>query len=138
MQQWWWKMKAALARFMVGRHGVDQLTLALLYGGIALNLLSLIPFLRGLSLVALAMMVFGVYRVYSRNNVKRYQDNAWFLKLFGELPNKVRQGFTRMKNRRKYLYFDCPQCHAKLRLPRGAGDVTVTCGRCGHRVKKKA
>ncbi len=138
MQQWWWKVKAALSRFMIGRHGVDQLSLALLYLGIALNLLALIPYLGGLTLAALAVIIFAVYRVYSKNNAKRYRENAWFLQRFGDVPRKARQLFTRLKNRRKYLYFDCPQCHAKLRLPRGAGNVTVTCGRCGHKVEKKA
>lgn len=138
MQGFWWKVKAAISRFMIGRHGVDQLTLALLYVGIALNLLAMIPYMGILTLISMAMMIFAIYRVYSKNNAKRYRENAWFLKTFGGLPAKVRQGWSRLKNRRKYLYFDCPQCHAKLRLPRGAGDVTVTCGQCGHRINKKA
>lgn len=117
---------------------MDQLTLALLYTGIALNLLALIPYMGFLSAVSLAMMIFAIYRVYSKNNLKRYKENAWFLKRFGGLPTKLRQGFVRLKNQRKYLYFECPDCHAKLRLPRGVGQVTITCGQCGRAIHKKA
>ena len=50
----------------------------------------------------------------------------------------VRQFIVRLKNIRKYKYFKCPQCHARLRLPRKVGEVTVTCGKCRHAFKQKA
>ena len=43
-----------------------------------------------------------------------------------------------LKNMRKYKYFKCPECHARLRLPRKVGEVTVTCGKCHHAFKQKA
>ena len=50
----------------------------------------------------------------------------------------IRQFINRLRNIRKYKYFKCPQCHARLRLPRKVGEVTVTCGKCRHAFKKKA
>ena len=50
----------------------------------------------------------------------------------------VRQFINRVKNLRKYKYFKCPECHARLRLPRKVGEVTVTCGKCRHAFKQKA
>jgi transcription elongation factor Elf1 len=39
---------------------------------------------------------------------------------------------------KKYKYFKCPECKSWLRLPRGVGEVTVTCGKCRHAFKQKA
>ena len=43
-----------------------------------------------------------------------------------------------MKNIKQYKYFTCPKCKSRLKLPRGVGEVTVTCGKCGEKIKKKA
>lgn len=132
------KLRAGLTRFMTGRHGADQLTLALIYTALALNLLAMIPYLGLLSLLSTTCLVFAVYRTFSKNNARRYAENAWFLRKFGGIPARVKQSFIRAKNMRKFAYFDCPQCHAKLRLPRGVGEVTVTCGKCKHAFRKSA
>ncbi|MEG2860355.1 MAG: hypothetical protein RSA12_10720 [Clostridia bacterium] len=138
MQGLWWKIKAAMQRFMTGRHGADQLTIALIYTALVVNLIALVPVLRGLSMLSMIMLLYAIFRTLSKNNARRYQENAWYVKRFGGMPGKVKQFFVRLKNSKKYVYFDCPECHAKLRLPRGAGEVTVTCGKCGHALRKKA
>lgn len=138
MQGFFAKFRAACARFMMGRHGADSLSTALVYAAIVLNLLALIPYMGFLSTLSLLMLIYAIYRMFSKNNAKRYAENAWFLKHFGGIPTRVKQAYTRFKNRKKYLYFDCPDCHAKLRLPRGVGEVTVSCGRCGKSIRKSA
>lgn len=133
------KIKMAVRRFMNGRHGADQLSLALLYAAIALNVLTLlIPRAGVLGLLSMAMLIFALVRIFSKNHERRYRENAWYIKHVGALPAQARQAWTRLKNRKTYLYFNCPQCHAKLRLPRGKGEVTMTCGRCGHAFRKRA
>lgn len=137
MRGFLYKIRAALSRFMIGRHGVDQFSITMIYASVILNLLALVPLFSIFSTLALFLLFYSLFRILSKNNQKRYAENAWFLKHFGDLPSKARQLFARIKNARTYVYFSCPQCKAKLRLPRGAGDVTVTCGRCGSRIQKK-
>ena len=43
-----------------------------------------------------------------------------------------------MKNSKKYRYFSCPKCKMRLRVPRGVGNVTITCKGCGEKFDKKA
>jgi len=31
-----------------------------------------------------------------------------------------------------YTVIECEKCFAKMRLPKGAGNVRVTCQKCGH------
>ncbi|MDO4546512.1 MAG: hypothetical protein Q4D04_00290 [Clostridia bacterium] len=138
MKGFLWKLRSSMQRFMTGRHGSDQLSVALLWFAVIINLIGLFVNTGILSLISLAALVFSTYRMFSKNNQARYKENAWFLKTFGNIPSKTKQLFARIRNARKFVYFDCPQCHAKLRLPRGVGNVTVKCGKCGNSIHKKA
>ena len=138
MRGLWQKIKASFQSLMVGRHGSDQFSLALLYAAVILNLIAALTGLQLLSLFAPLIFAYAIFRMFSKNNAKRYQENAWFLKTFGSIGTRIKQAYARFKNRKTYVYFDCPECHSKLRLPRGKGDVKVTCGHCGHSFRKQA
>lgn len=132
------KIKFGIQKFMAGRRGADELSLALLITGVVLSMLSSIFHLRILYLLSLVVYVYALFRMFSRNLEKRYAENAAFLKLWRGKSSGVKQFFNRLKNSRKYRYFKCPECKSLLRLPRGVGEVTVTCGKCRHAFKQKA
>ena len=79
-----------------------------------------------LSFLAYIPLIWSIFRMYSRNIEARRRENAAFLRFFSRLTDK------------QYRYFRCPNCHARLRLPRGVGEVTVNCGQCKHSFRKKA
>ena len=132
------KMRIRLQQFMVGRHGPDELSLALLIAGVVLSMLSSIFRLGVLYILSLAMYIFSMYRMLSKNNVKRIAENAKFVGAWRGCSSAVKQFVVRVKNMRQYKYFKCPECHSRLRLPRKVGEVTVTCGKCRHAFKQKA
>ena len=132
------KMRERITRFMAGRRGADELSLALLIAGLVLSMLSGLVFLPILTLLSFAAYVYSIYRMLSRNVEKRYAENQKFLTLWRRVAASVRQWWVRLKNIRKYKYYRCPQCKAWLRLPRKVGEVTVTCGSCHHQFKQKA
>ena len=132
------KIKAGFQRFMTGRRGSDELSLTLLLAGLVLSMLSGIFRSGILSLLGLALYIFSLFRMFSRNLEKRYAENAAFLKFWRDGSSKVKQFFNRLKNMKKYKYFKCPECKSWIRLPRGVGEVTVTCGKCRHAFKQKA
>lgn len=134
----WQKIKGAMQRFMAGRHGADQLTLALLIAGIALSLLNSLTGFIVFYLLGLVAYIWGIFRMFSRNEIKRSEENMRWVKFWTEFKTGIKQFFVRMKNIRKFRYFKCPQCKARLRLPRKVGEVTVTCGKCHHQFKQKA
>lgn len=134
----WQKIKDGFRRFMNGRHGADQLSLALLYAAIALDLIYAFTHVYLLSLIATVLVVWSVFRMLSRNGGKRYAENQRFLAFSGRMGTAFRQWRTRMGNRKEYKYFRCPQCHSLLRMKRGIGEKTVTCGNCKHQFRKKA
>ena len=134
----WQKFKAGLRNFMSGRNGADQLSFALLISGIILSLLSTLLRFGLLYYVGLAAYIWAIFRMFSRNVVKRREENTRFINFRQNYRSSIRQFFTRLKNIKKYRYFRCPECKARLRLPRKVGEVTVTCGKCHHQFRQKA
>jgi len=134
----WQKIKQTFRSFVAGRHGADQLSLALIWGGLIVYILSAVVNSGLLSLLSLAMYVYTVFRMFSRNERKRADENRRYLAAKNKLTTGLRQARTRFKNRKQYKYFRCPNCKAWLKVPRGAGVVTVTCGRCHNNFTQKA
>ena len=132
------KLKVGLQKFMAGRRGPDEMSMALLIAGVVLSMLSSIFHLAILYWLSLALYVYAMFRMLSRNLEKRYAENAAFLKLWRGKTSGLKQFFNRLKNMKKYKYYRCPECKSRLRLPRGVGEVTVTCSKCHHTFKQKA
>ena len=132
------KIKEFTNKLMAGRHGADELSLTLLIVGLALSIIGSLLGIGFVSLITLVLYGFAIYRMFSRDHNKRYQENQKYIALWNKASGSIRQLVTRMKNIRKYKYFKCPECHARLRLPRKVGEVTVTCGKCHHAFKQKA
>ena len=132
------KIREGLRKLMVGRRGADELSLALLILGVVLSMLSSITRVGLFYLIALVAYGLSIYRMFSRQIEKRYAENAKFLTLWCGWRSSLKQFINRLKNMRKYKYFKCPECKARLRLPRKVGEVTVTCGKCHHAFKQKA
>ena len=75
----WHFMKEKLQRFMWGRYGNDRFNQFLLI--VALVCLALSFFgLRIFYVLALALLVYVYYRMFSRNMSKRSAENQWYLK----------------------------------------------------------
>ena len=132
------KLKAGVQRLMAGRHGADEVSLALLIAGLALSILGSLLRVGILALLSMALYIYGMFRMFSRDHQKRYAENQKYLSIAHGKMGGAKQFFVRLKNIRKYKYFKCPQCHSRLRLPRKVGEVTVTCGKCHHAFKQKA
>ena len=132
------KLKAGVQRLMAGRHGADEFSLALLIAGLALSILGSLLRVGILALLSMALYIYGMFRMFSRDHQKRYAENQKYLSIAHGKMGGAKQFFVRLKNIRKYKYFKCPQCHSRLRLPRKVGEVTVTCGKCHHAFKQKA
>lgn len=134
----WQKFKNWCKRFMQGRYGGDKLSLTLLIAGIVFSMLTSFTQIGIFYYIGLAVYLIALFRMFSRNTAKRAAENQKFLAFFGKLNREIRQFFVRLKNSKKYKYFRCPQCRARLRLPRKVGEVTVTCSKCKNQFRQKA
>ncbi len=122
------KLKSALLRFMAGRYGTDQLNSVILWSGVILLLVSM--FLDGwlnfaFWLLAYVCMGLALYRTFSRQTYKRYQENRRFQSLLERLKD------------RDHRYFACPKCKQSVRVPKGKGKIAITCPKCREKFIKK-
>ena len=134
----WQKIKLGLARFMEGRHGADNLGMFTLISGLVISLLSSFTGIPMLSFVGFALYVVTLFRMLSRNQEKRFAENRKYIELTSGWKTKLRQFSRRMKYRRDYRYFKCPNCKVLLRMKRGAGEKDITCVRGGSQFKEKS
>ena len=132
------KLRASLARFMAGRYGVDQLSYAMVIAALVLTVLGALMRVGLFTLLADALLIVSFVRMLSKNRVKRAQENQLYLQKTLGVRKGSREWLNRMKNSKQYRYFVCPKCKSRLRVPRGVGNVTITCKSCGNRFDKKA
>ncbi len=138
------KLGNAFSRFMYGRNGSDQLGWASIVLLLVLNTVNL--FMRRgsetvhtiLSTASLLLMVWILFRMFSRNLPKRRKENAWFLT---KLYNPLRSGSRNRRMRsmdKEHKYFTCPNCRTVCRVPRGKGKIIITCPKCGGSIHGKS
>lgn len=130
-------IRNALQRFIYGRYGTDQLHIFLVVTYLVLLVLSMLPGLGLLELPALALLVWSLFRMLSRNYAARRAENSKFLKLAGPVIRWYRLRRT-IRQDKEHSYFKCPNCGQQLRVPKGKGTIRVTCRGCGASFQEKS
>lgn len=131
-----------LQRFMYGRRGGDQLSLALMAVGILLTLVSSIVSWFAirttayvvyviLQVISTAVFVLAVWRMFSRNIPARERENQKFLGVWRRFTGWFK------RDRKNFVYLKCADCKASLRVPKGKGTMIVTCPKCGREMRIK-
>ena len=137
------RVRNALSRFMYGRNGADQLGLCVIWAAIVLDVVSMlvkkVGVLSGiLGLVTTVMVLWALFRVFSRNLEKRRAENAAFLqKVWWPVKRKLDSG-RRQRMDREHKYFTCPNCKTVCRVPVGKGKIVITCPKCGGEIHGKS
>ena len=127
-----------LREFMYGRHGFDQLRLALTVGGFAFYTFYVFSRFRLLYLFSLICYGIAVYRSLSKNHGKRIAENQKFMNIWYKAKNKWVGLKADFEERKTYKHFKCPSCGQKIRIPRGRGKVEIRCPKCSNKFIKKA
>ena len=123
-------MREKFIRFMYGRNGVDTLSKHMMWGAVILCLLSNIPYMGFLAPISMVMIVYGYFRVFSRNVQKRYAENMKYYYFVNKVKAGPKKWLNTLKQSKDYKIFKCPTCKQKLRVPRGRGNVDVSCRKC--------
>lgn len=131
-------LKEKFIKFMTGRNGMDQLGQFSL--GVAIFIMIIGLFYRSgpWNIIALVILFFGYFRMFSKNIQKRYQENQFYLKY----QNKVKGWFLKQKSyfaqRKTHHIYSCPSCRQKIRIPKGKGKISIHCPKCGTDFIKKS
>lgn len=136
------RMGNAMARFMYGRNGMDQLNMALLLSGLLLDVL--VVFVQRESAVAgtllywatMALLALVFFRTFSKNLSKRRGENAKFMGKFRKVQGSWRGAKARRADK-DHKYFTCKSCKTICRVPLGKGKIVITCPKCGANIQAK-
>ena len=129
------RLSDAARRFMFGRYGLDQLNVFLLLASVILCLIGLVLSRLGavcavigslLTLVSYGLLIWYMFRAFSRSLDKRAMENRRFLALKARV--------TDQQNR----YYRCPNCSQTVRVPRGRGKICIKCPKCSEKFIRKS
>ncbi len=141
------KFRQKLARFLYGRYGADNLynaifvcELILLFISTVLNVLGrVVPALAVVSIVlyilSLGLILWALFRFFSRNIAKRRRENEAWLRFKAKFHRRRKSSLP--ADTAEHIFRACPHCRSTLRLPRQPGRHEVKCPRCGEKFKIK-
>jgi len=133
----------AVARFMYGRNGMDQLN-RMLFGvyllvfaaQVLLSMLRLWTLQRVFEWLLWILMAVLFFRMFSKNLPKRRAENQKFVSWWWGVKNKSAGAKARHSDK-EHKYFTCKSCKTICRVPVGKGKIVITCPKCGAQIQAK-
>lgn len=126
-------------KFMQGRYGLDEFSKAIIVLAIILGVLGAITDISIIALLSNGLMIYFIYRTFSKNIHKRFLENEYINQ---EILKPIKKQFSiykvKIEDSKKFKYFKCPNCKQQLRVPRGKGKLTITCPKCNTKFDKKS
>lgn len=119
-----------LYQFMQGRYGTDTFFYGLVAVAAVLSIVNSFLRLWYIQLIVYAIMIYAVYRVFSKNIQARTAENRTFRKILFFISDKIKQQKAR-KADTSHIYKKCPNCKVTLKLPRRKGKHMTVCPKCG-------
>ena len=134
-----------LYNLMQGRYGFDQF-------GRALSVLVIVIWIIGIILgvfanlfgmwaaiasrifnwIGLILMVYMLFRVFSKNHEKRRAENEWYLRKTSK-QKQTKDISSQRADKKSYKYLTCSFCGQQMRVPKGKGKIAVKCPSCGEK-----
>jgi len=122
---------------MMGRYGPDHLNIAMVVVSLVLQVLHGILRLPPLMYASYALLALAVFRMLSRNVLRRRAENDKFIRYWWPVRTKLSRSWANIRHGKSHKYLKCPGCGNTLRVPRGKGKLQITCPRCGERFFKR-
>ncbi len=127
-----WKLQ----RFMAGRYGIDRLWRFLFIVYFIILIIANIVFrfsklsYYALFVMANALMIFAIFRVFSKNIDARRSENESYLRFVGKIKQRNKLIKDRWQQRKTHKFVKCKKCKRVLRVPKHRGKINVTCPHC--------
>ena len=121
---------------MQGRYGSDELNMALFVVFLVFWVISLLTKKSIFYTIGTLFLIYSLYRSFSRDHIKRSAERLWYLKLVDKVKRFPRQLKLRWEQRNTHKFFYCKQCGTMIRVPKGQGQIEITCPKCGNKFIK--
>ena len=136
MSQWLEKLNQLYSVWMQGRYGKDELNQFLI-------LVTLLPifisfFVPEALKLALIPAGLALYRNSSKDYVKRRKERDIYIRTVEDTVQWLKVQERRWNDRKTHRYFTCEHCKVVFRVPKGKGNIEVTCPKCGDKKIRKS
>lgn len=130
-------IKAKLHQFMSGRYGYDELSRFLWITALIFMILGIFPVFGLLGIVSFVLLIWVLFRSFSRNISRRQQERNAYLAWIGRIKGWFSWKKQAWQARKTHRLFRCKQCGKMLRVPKGKGKIKITCPQCRSELIKK-
>lgn len=131
------KLNDKMQSFMQGRYGIDELSKKMAVLSLICFALSLVTKLTLFLSFALVMMIWVYFRCFSKNISARRSELTTYYNVRQKFKNKIDLRKKMWHDRKTHRYFKCKNCKAVLRVPKGKGNIEITCNVCKHKMRKR-
>lgn len=129
------KKQKQYEHFLDGRNGMDVfnwilmvlIIIFLILGTFITNIIADLVLIG----IACALLIWYIFRVMSRNLVKRQKENQVPVRAGQAIARWFKLQKLRWTDRKHHVYKKCPSCKKVLRFKRRKGRKQVTCPYCG-------
>lgn len=125
-----------IKKFMQGRNGGDELSMALLILSLILSIIGRLTKISWILLLTYIPLGLSLFRMFSKDISKRRMENYKFAVILSPLYSKLKNLEKRIRDRKYYKYYRCPDCNQQLRVPKNKGKIVITCSKCGTKFEK--
>lgn len=140
MRTRWERFKWKLASWAQGRYGQDKLSKHLFWFSIFMWFTSVFLFFTTWRFLPLGIgwlaLFWATFRMFSKNIYTRTKELAFYERIFGKPRRFFKLQKNKWRDRKTHRYFKC-SCGSVLRVPKGKGEIVVTCPKCKARLNKK-
>lgn len=130
-------MKEKLQKFFAGSYGSDGLNRFLTIIALAIYILAIITKWPWIALLAMLLLILVIFRMLSKNIQKRSLEYQRFRKIKAKLIKPFSNLKIRYQQRHTHKFYRCPKCHQSLRVPKGLGELSISCPKCKTTFSKK-
>lgn len=130
-------MKERLRHWMSGRYGMDKF-------GQFINIAAMIVLILGILFsellvsIAFAAVLYQNFRMFSRNTGARSRENLAFISMQRRLKARFQSAGQQTRQRKTHRFYRCPSCKQQLRVPKGKGQIRLTCPNCKTQFERKS
>ena len=126
-----------LTDFMWERNGYDGLGRALWILALILVIINIFVGSVIISLIESAVVIYALFRFFSKNLEKRREENAAYYRLINRAKRRLELQRSKIRDRKTHVYKRCPRCKNTLRLPRLKGKHVASCPCCHNKFDVK-
>lgn len=137
IKNWFSSLGSKMQSFMYGRYGYDELSQFLSKTALLCVIVGLFAYPGFFCGLAMALYLVTMFRMYSKNIMKRKQERDAYLRRTQPLRDWQALQKRKFNDRKTHKFYRCSQCKTSLRVPKGKGKIKIHCPKCGAEIVKK-